>query len=160
MMMCIKECRCKHEGQRKREGKDRFGDTDLVSISFSTQKISAFETDSNSLNSHKHRTIRRPLTAIQSHTSLRENKFGTQHFNHLEFAGLHGNQARPVRCKNPPQSTKPRIRRDILHILRIQPCSFLLIAGWSSSYSPGAEKRNCHYQSQRSSRPTPKGNFD
>lgn len=67
---------------------------------------------------------------------------------------------RPVRCNTPPAPlptlrTKPRIRREILHILRI-----LLIAGWSPSFSPGAEKRNRHYQSRRSPSPAPKGNFD
>lgn len=33
----------------------------------------------------------------------------------------------------------------------------LLIAGCSSGFSPGAEKRNRHYQSHRSRRPTRRG---
>lgn len=74
----------------------------------------------------QHRKTPNPLQAFfQSHARLRGHTFGTQHCNHLNCAGLHGKQARAVSqdVKTPLCGPSQGIRREILHILRIQPCS-------------------------------------
>lgn len=79
-----------------------------------------------------------PLAVIGSHTSLRENKSGTQHCNHLNFAGLHGKQARPVRCKPSSLDYAKNQKGNFTHPADL--AVLLLIAGWSSSFSPVLRK--------------------
>lgn len=79
-----------------------------------------------------------PSAVIGSHTSLRENKFGTQHCNHLNFAGLHGKQARPVRYKPSSLDHAKNQKGNFTHPADL--AVLLLIAGWSSSFSPVLRK--------------------
>lgn len=143
--------RGKHEGQSewkrrknchhnifKTKWKYAFGLCDLWDIVLVSDwwKIEKqqYKKDLNSLNSSTENKLFVGLAVIGSHTSLRENKFGSQHCNHLNFVGLHGKQAKPGRCKPPSVDRAKNQKGNFTH--PADSAVLLLIAGWSSNLSP------------------------
>lgn len=95
---------------------------------------------------------------IGSHTSLRENKFGMQHCNHLNFAGLYGKQARPVRYKPSSLDQAKNQKGNFTHPADL--AVLLLIAGWSSSFSSVLRKETVITSLTGARAQLQRGNFD
>lgn len=106
-------------------------------------------------STEKHHAIRRPFAVIGSLTSLREHKFGIQHCNHLNFACLHSKQARPVRCKPPSMDQAKNQKGIFTH--PADSAVLLLIAGWSSSFSPRCRDEKPSLLVSQESKPNSKG---